>query len=378
MFDRNHRSAVLLAALALAACAGLATGQTPAKAPPPSDAGKPLAQPAKPADGADKPAPNPIRFGAPTPIAKPAGALRIVQYNVENLFDDKDDPNLSGRYEDLGQTKPDAYCQAAGATIKSLNADIVALEEVESKEALTWFRDKYLADAGFTYLESLDAGDERGIEQGVLSKYPISDVKNWVHMDLGGTHPDKWGRDKNENAGKPIQFHRSPLEVTVTVPADASKPNSKPYQVTLFVCHFKSGAPGDYWRQKEATKTTELIKQFETSHPDANVVLLGDFNAKPEDRPIQIITGAGMIDTFAPVRGTGKKVEPLYVTHETGRAIDYIFLNANAQKELIAETRFILGTPARPAGSDYRTTAPPPGYVSDHYPCVIDLTPVDK
>jgi len=323
-----------------------------------------------------------IRHGSPTPISKPAGALRIGNYNVENLFDDKDDPALSGRYEDKDNLKPDDHCKAAAAAIRAINADVLALQELESKESLIWFRDNYLADLGYQYVESIDAGDERGIEQGVLSRYPLSDVKNWVHLDLGGTHPDKWGNSSNENAGKPITFHRSPLRVTVTVPLSlipgmtpASVP--EPYTVTLFVVHQKSGGSGNYWREKEAAKTVELLSEFETSNPQANILLMGDFNARPDDNPIKIITSGlpGLVDAFAPVRG---KRDSQYMTHASDRSIDYIFLNANAAKELIAETRFILGTPTRPAGTDYRTTPPPPGYASDHYPVVIDLVPADK
>lgn len=346
---------------------------TPDKVGKPLDPKPAATQPAK--EGEAKPA-STIRFGAPTPIAKPEGALRIAVYNIENLFDDRDDPALSGQFEDKGVTKPDAACKAAAAAIKAVNADVLGLTEIEGKEALLWFRDKYIADLGYQFVESIDAGDERGIEQAVLSRYPISDVKNWVGADLGGVHPDKWGREENHNKGKPITYHRSPLRATVTVPGKDDK--TKPYQVTLFVVHQKAGAPGNYWREKEAAKTVQLVGEFQQSHPDANVLVMGDFNATPEQRSSKVFTDSGLIDVFAPVRGSGRKVEPLYTTHASGRAIDYIYLNTGAEKELIRETRFILGTPTRPEGADWRNTLPPEGYASDHYPVVIDLTPQDK
>ncbi|MFN7022319.1 MAG: endonuclease/exonuclease/phosphatase family protein [Phycisphaerales bacterium] len=355
-----------------------AWAQPAATAPAPDKAGRPLeagaAQPT--GEGEAKPG-KIIRIGAPTPIAKPDGALRVAVYNVENLFDDHDDPELSGRYEDKEMTKPDAACRAVAEAIRAINADVLALTEVESKQALLWFRDKYIADMGYTYVESPDAGDERGIEQSVLSRYPLSDAKNWVRMDLGGVHPDKWGRDENHNKGKPITFHRSPLRVTVTVPPKEEQ--GKPYELTLFVVHQKSGGPGNYWREKESARVVQLIGEFQQSNPDANILLMGDFNATPEQRSSRIITEGGMIDLFAPVRGsTGKRVDPLYITHASGRVIDYVYANANAEKELIRETRFILGTPMRPEGADWRSTLPPDGYASDHLPLVIDVIPVDK
>jgi endonuclease/exonuclease/phosphatase family metal-dependent hydrolase len=117
------------------------------------------------------------------------------------------------------------------------------------------------------------------------------------------------------------------------------------------------------------------VHGFEAAHKDANVLVLGDFNARPDEAPIKVLTSGGLTDAFGAVR---KKGDPLYITHESGRTLDYIFLNAGAGKELIAETRFILGTPARPAKSDYRVTQPPAGYGSDHYPVVIDLAAKDK
>lgn len=351
-------------------------------APPPEQAGRPLTT------GTTSPQPGSgaghIRFGSPSPIAKPAGALRIAVYNVENLFDDFDDPELSGKHDDKGITKPESQCAAAAAAIRAIDADVIGLTEIESKQALLWFRDKYLADMGYQHVASPDAGDERGIEQSVLSRYPITEEKNWIRLPLGGTHPEKWGSGANHNAGQPITFHRSPLAVTISVPADAAGrytgpdgrkyESSKPYEVTLVVVHQKSGQPGAYWREREATKTVELVKEMQSSNPDRNIIIMGDFNARPEDRAMKIYTDAGLIDLFA----HRKRGDNTYITHESGRPIDYILLTPSVEKELIRETRFILGTPARPAGVDYRVTPGPEGYASDHYPLVMDLVPVDR
>lgn len=360
----------------------LAWAQPATPVPTPDKAGRPLDQSGAPAAA---PAGDPtIRFGSPRPVAKPEGALRVASYNIENLFDDKDDPALSGDNEDKDMTKPESQRKAAAVAIHAIDADVLALVEVESKEAVLWFRDQFLSDMGYQYVASIDAGDERGIEQAVLSRYPIDDVKNWVKLPLGGTHPERWGSGSNREAGKPITFHRSPLEVTVTVPVEAAShytapdggvvKTSKPYALTMLVVHQKSGGPGGYWREKEATKTVEIVKELQAADPGRNVVILGDFNARPDDRVMKIYGDAGLIDLFA----HRKRGDATYITHESGRPIDYILLSPSVEKELIRETRFILGTPARPKGVDYRTTPGPEGYASDHYPIVMDLVPVDR
>jgi endonuclease/exonuclease/phosphatase family metal-dependent hydrolase len=381
------RLALLPLLAAVLAMAPAVHAQAPTAAPTPDKAGRPVDEPlpagGKPVDAAATPE-STIRFGSPKPIAKPAGALRVAVYNIENLFDDQDDPALSGDNEDKDMTKPESQRKAAAAAIHAINADVLGLVEVESEQAVTWFRDQFLADMGYQYVASIDAGDERGIEQAVLSRYPISDIKNWVKLPLGGVQPEKWGRGGNREAGKPITFHRSPLEVTVTVPVEAAgkytAPDgqavkaTKPYALTLFVVHQKSGQPGGYWREKEATKTVELVKELQTSDPNRNIVVMGDFNARPDDQPIKTFIDSGMIDLFA----NRKKGDPTYITHESGKPIDLVLLNPAVEKELIRETRFILGTPARPQGVDYRSTPGPEGYASDHYPVVMDLIPVNR
>jgi endonuclease/exonuclease/phosphatase family metal-dependent hydrolase len=345
----------------------------PAAAQPGSGAGggvssDPPATP-NPTDASLGPAAEP-RFGWREPVARPKGAIRLASYNIENLFDDKDDPKYSGGAEDLDDYKIPQEREAAAKAIRAIDADILALQEVESRDALLEFRDGYLKDMGYEYVVSLDSGDNRGIENAVLSRFPLVGEQVWPDLPLGGTHPPKWGRDQNEFAGQPITFRRSPLQVTVNVPP---MDDAKEYTLTLIVVHFKSGGPGGYWREREAIKTVELAAEITKADPNANVLICGDFNSQPHEKPVQSFISAGFIDAFA----DRVRDDPKYVTHESGRAIDQILLNANAQKEWLPESKFILGTPARPEG-DWRQIPQPLNWASDHYPIVIDLVPSDR
>lgn len=311
--------------------------------------------------------PKEYRFGTAVAPAKPEGSFRLMSYNIENLFDDQDDPALSGAQDDKNMTKPESHRRAAADAIRRAQPDVIALQEVESLQALLWWRDEFLKDMGYEHVVSLDSGDGRGIENSVLSRYPLSDAKVWPDAPLGGTHPDK-----SEFRGQPIEFRRSPLRVTVTVPGASE--GAEPYVVTLFVVHQKSGGDNGYWREREAAKTVELAKELMQEDPDRNVVILGDMNCEASQNPFRYYLDGGFIDAFSDrVRRQSK-----WITHESGRAIDHILLSPSAAKELVRETRFILGMPARPEGVDWRRTPPPEGFASDHYPVVVDLVTTDK
>ncbi len=315
-----------------------------------------------------------IRFGIPTPPAKPKNAIRLATYNALNLFDTIDDPALFGRNEAIDDAKPVPHLKALAATIRALDPDILALQEIESNAALTDFRDTYLADLGYTYIASIDAGDNRGIEQAVLSRFPITDIKNWPQRNLEGIHPDKWGNAENYNAGQPIRFHRSPLRVVVEVPAQASGDvSTEPYTLTLYVVHAKSGRPGSYWRIAEAKGLLQILEQDLADNPAQNTAIIGDFNADLTADSLKAFTAAGYTDALA------DNLEPgdLFMTHESGRRIDYILINTNLADEIIPHSGFVLGTPALPKGLSWRDPYRPDGYASDHYPVAIDITPLE-
>lgn len=327
------------------------------------------------------------RFGLREAKPKTDGAIRLADYNVENLFDEVDDPAYSGRDEDIDDAKPLAERQALAAAIRAIDADVLAVEEVESKAALTWFVEEQLADMGYRYIESIDAGDSRGIEQAVLSRFPIVDAMVWPGEELGGIQPEKWGSGKNWEAGKPIAFHRSPLRVTVHVPAATEGgatggpgDDAAGYDLTLFVVHHKSGGPGNYWREKEAARIVQKAGEMIAADPAANIAILGDLNCQAGEPPYQEYIAAGFTSVLAEAAssaGAGDHPGPEWTTHESGRTLDHILVNANLHAEIVPGSVFVYGTPARPEGSDWRTTPPPPGFASDHYPLVVDLIPRD-
>lgn len=320
------------------------------------------------------------RLGTQTVPEKSPGDIRLATYNILNLFDDLDDPTLSGKFDDwydqdrVIRAKPESERRAVADNIRRLDADVICFEEIESYEALVEFRDAYLADMGYEHVISIDVGQERGIENAVMSRYPLRDAKVWPGLELGGIHPEMYGNQKNWYAGEPITFRRSPLRVTVEVPAEGGA-SGAPYELTLFVVHHKSGYHNGYWREREAAKIVEFIRQMEREQPGVNIAVLGDFNAQHDAPELRAYLDAGMIDLF----GDDKSypVEPR-LTHESDRRIDFILMNPDLAQEADTTKRLVLGTPVRAKGADYRSVAAPDGYASDHMPVSVDISTQDE
>lgn len=384
--------APLAALLSVGVLAGLALRQPPAiKTDQPAATAPASPQTAPEAKGVRN-------WGIAEPLPRTPGTFRLATYNVENLYwpksknakpsADKPAPDAkpeakTDKDESGTSPKSDSACLAVAAAIKRIDADVLAVQEIESLETLTAFRDKYLSGLGYDHIASIDAGDPRGIECGVLSRFPLSGAKVYLHEKLEGVHPEKLGRDANPEAGKPLIMKRSPLQVTVTIPAakvaellkiqDAAAAGVKDYQLTLFTVHHKSGREFGFLRAAEAKKTAEIANGLLREHPQLNVVILGDCNAQGKEAAIEAYLAAGFTDLF----GDRQREDATSITHSSGRAIDHIFFNPNAAREIAPGSRFVLGTADRPKGSDWRTTPAPSDWASDHYPVVVDLRPVE-
>ena len=106
-------------------------------------------------------APSPHHtYGLTEATPRMDGTIRVASYNMLNYFDQQDDPSLQGEYDDFGDNPgPTSYerCEELARAIRAVDADVIALEEVESKEAITWFRDRFLADIGYDV--DLDGAD---------------------------------------------------------------------------------------------------------------------------------------------------------------------------------------------------------------------------
>jgi len=248
-----------------------------------------------------------IAYGIPKARPKAKGALRLATYNAENLFDQKDDPSQSGEYDDIKEATSEARLKAVAKAIRELDADVLCLQEIESEECLEWFRDTYLKGMGYDYIASEDVSYYRGVEQSVLSRIPISDVEVFTGEDavISDMESRRTDAEAKRLAGTwakpdgklPEKFQRSPLKVELK--------SKDGYELTVFVVHFKAGA-FDHQRELEALQTEQFVEEMLKDNPDANIAVLGDYNAQPNAMSAKAlrISDEGMSPTRAVARST--------------------------------------------------------------------------
>ena len=317
-----------------------------------------------------------IWYGIEKSRPKKQGALRLACYNVENLFDEKDDP--ANPYDQDEMTKPERL-EAIAKAIRELDADVLCLEEVESKECLVWFRDTYLKGLGYDHVASEDNGYNRGIEQSVLSRVPIVAAKTYAGEELVISDMEDRRRALAErldatlappgSGAPPERFQRSPLRVDLKT--------KDGYPLTVFVVHFKAGRDFDHQRELEALQTEQFVEEELRRNPDANIAVLGDFNGTPGDLNVKALrmSDDGLVSAYD-WRFDKKAQADTYSTHASGRSIDFIVMSPGLAADCVDGSYFVLGTLHAASDWDWRKAdenPPPVGYASDHYPVAIDL-----
>ncbi len=209
----------------------------------------------------------------------------IASYNTLNLFDNIDDPDK----KDEGTKPKSAESEAALAeVIRTSEADVIALQEVENIEILKQFRDQQGLAKEYPHVVLVEGNDKRGIDVALLSKHPIESVVS--HKDTRFPVPG----EKEDG-----HFLRDLLQADVTMPGN--------YPVRIFVAHLASkmgGERSDILREAEAKAAREIIKRETATFPNQSYVVLGDFNDTPDSPSVKALTtedrsGWALQDTFA-------------------------------------------------------------------------------
>jgi endonuclease/exonuclease/phosphatase family metal-dependent hydrolase len=196
-----------------------------------------------------------------------------------------------------------------GRVIAESNADIQICVEIENRPTLLRFNEQVLGaqfNKAFEHVMVIDGNDQRGIDVGILSRYPIRSIKS--HVD-----------DRNGNGER--TFSRDCPEYVIDLPGGQ--------QVLILPNHFKSKRGGN-----TASMQTRRRAQAERAHAIAKdglaqtpwVLIAGDLNDTPE----QPLFASLWLDGFVDVRNHPSYPTDRPGTYDTGTAaekIDYLIMS---------------------------------------------------
>jgi len=244
--------------------------------------------------------PNASVPGKVIPLPAPTDRqFSIAGMNLENFFDDVDDPDIK---EDV--LTPEAFARRlkkVSITVRDLMQmpDVIGTVEVEDLATLKRLADKINSDAVAAgkpdpkYVAYLEEGnDGRGIDVGFLvrsSRVKVIDVKQFGKVD----------KFKNPDTGEDEFLNdRPPLMIRVAI--DDPK-TGKPFEMTLIVNHLKSFLGYSDPKQMANVRLkkrlqAEFLARFVQGRlkadPNERIALLGDLNAFQFNDGVMDVVGA--------------------------------------------------------------------------------------
>jgi endonuclease/exonuclease/phosphatase family metal-dependent hydrolase len=275
-----------------------------------------------------------------------AGTFRVATYNVENYLDQPTESRHNVK-------TPEAKAKIR-ESIKTINPDVIALQEMGATNALLELRAALKQDGlDFPFWEHVQSYDTN-IHVAVLSKFPI--VARRSHTN------ELFLLD-----GKRFQVKRGFAELDIQAATN--------FTFTLLAAHLKSHlatpeADETEERLGEAKVLRGIIDARLAKDPNARLVVLGDFNDEKDSAPAKEIIGLGkfkLTDTRPAERnGDNAPGEPpyfelrnvawtyFYGKNDTYARMDYILLSPAMKKFWNPDETFIPAIPNWGVGSDHR------------------------
>jgi endonuclease/exonuclease/phosphatase family metal-dependent hydrolase len=279
-------------------------------------------------------------------LASGADTFRVATYNVENYLDQPT--------ESRPQPKSAAARAKVRESIHALNPDVLALEEMGGLSALMELRSSLKTEGlDFPYWEWV-SGEDTNIHVAVLSKLPI--VARRPHTN------EVFLLD-----GRRFYVSRGFAELDIRAAPD--------FTFTLIAAHLKSrravpDADEAEERLQEAKILRGIVDRDLAAHPNARLIVLGDFNDVKDSAPVKTIIGHGrfkLVDT-RPAERNGDNTpadkpwfEPRNITwthyygkEDTYSRVDYILLGPALAQDWVKRETYVLSMPDWGVASDHR------------------------
>ena len=196
---------------------------------------------------------------SPLPEEKVPHSIRIMSFNVENMFDGtaqgteypKYNPN-NGNWTERDYMGKLLQISRVAIDSTADGPDIIGFQEIENRGILTELTKGYLKDYGYKYIVVSD-NKNSAINSGFISKYPYNYVK--YHAPQADS-----GRDLRQIVEVSFDIHG--------------------HELIILNNHWKSkvGKDTEPKRLCAADVVNARIKAIMAENPKAEILLLGDFN----------------------------------------------------------------------------------------------------
>ena len=295
-------------------------------------------------------------------------------YNLENLFDIKDDPHtLDDDFtpdsdKKWNEKRYNKKVKKLGRVISQIGYEhtgyapaILGIAEVENNTVIeALLASKFLKKKGYNYVH-YDSPDERGIDTALLYRKDIFKVD----------HSEVFGLQLTDEHGAP-DHTRDVLHVRGRLEGEAFH---------ILVNHWPSRRSGteetEHKRIAAAEKNREIIAQIISEDPDARIVIMGDFNDNPKCKSIYTLMEQ---EFYNPMDLLWTRYEGSLNHRGAWNLFDQIILSNNFlkpydnpfqfEKARIFNPKDLQEFKGRFKGNPFRTYAGPKykGGISDHFP----------
>jgi endonuclease/exonuclease/phosphatase family metal-dependent hydrolase len=277
-------------------------------------------------------APKAVAAGEPKQV-------RIVSWNLEHFVDPYDDPYVDNEREDGSALKPAEQLADLAEAIRLIDADVLALQEVESDRAVKLFLDSHVQGHTYKYYACVPA-TEWYQNVVIASSLPIGTIFSLREREMTSTTGSTRSDINNRLAGAEILG-----------PGDS--------RFLLANVHLKAGGGADNqeWRTLQVGLVKEFFAQQDLTAAGLPMLLVGDLNMAPANPEFATLAAE-------PVPLTSPFAEwnfpPTHPSEAPTRSIDHIFMNDDMAAFYVPDSAAV----ALPITADRLSK------ISDHLPVV--------
>jgi endonuclease/exonuclease/phosphatase family metal-dependent hydrolase len=305
----------------------------------------------------------------------PADKIRVVFYNVENLFDVLNDSlKMDDEFTPEGEKRwtYGRYKTKLSNIYKVLiaiggwePAGIIGLCEVENYRVLADLVDKTpLSQLNYQIIHK-ESADFRGIDVALLYRREVFRPIEYEPIPVQGKSPDEW-------------FSREILYVKgVVFETDT---------VHLFVNHWPSRSGGQARSAPRRIYAASVLREWTDSlfryEKNPKIIIMGDFNDNPDDKSMQVLTGgeSGLVNLMTGLYKKGQGTLAHTDTFMQWHLFDQIIVSSPiADGSNLSVDEVTIFSPDwlkdKKTGRPFRTYQGPVyiGGYSDHFPVYFDL-----